>query len=382
VNRQQFGCGALAVVIVMSLIMGALAGGVVGGAMVWLLPSRLRIAATPAVSLPTPAPVIAPASSTPQPPAESSTVRAVASVDPAVVTVINTLPSQRGFFGTVNQPKAMGTGVLLDATGYLVTNNHVVDGYQKLEVILTNGNKLQATLVGTDEFSDLAVLKIEGSGYPVATLGDSDALQPGQLAIAIGSALGDFRNTVTVGVISALGRSLETDQGYNMEDLIQTDAAINRGNSGGPLINSAGEVIGINTMIAGRSTSTDVVAEGLGFAIPAKTVRYVADQLIRTGKVARPYLGISWQTVTAQIASYYDLPVKEGAVVTAVSPNTPASQIGLKSGDVIVKIDGQAVDTSNPFINVLMRHKPGDQITIVVNRAGKETTMQATLAER
>jgi S1-C subfamily serine protease len=184
-----------------------------------------------------------------------------------------------------------------------------------------------------------------------------------------------------MGVISALGRSLETDKGFNQEDLIQTDAAINRGNSGGPLINLQGQVVGINTMIAGRSTSTEVVAEGLGFAIPANTVRLVVDQIIRTGKVARPYLGVSWQSVTASVASYYDLPVKSGALVTAVSPNTPASLAGLKAGDIIVKIDGQVVNADTPFVNALMRHKVGDRVTLVVNRGGKELTLDATLSQ-
>jgi len=384
-NRERLGCWSISLVVVLSLLVGAVAGGVVGGATVMLLPSKVGLVAAPAAGalLPQPVATTVVQSGTVQVVTEESAiVQAVQKVGPAVVTVVNTLPPQRGFLGTVSQPEARGTGVIIDPKGYVITNNHVVEGYQSLSVLLASGEKRDATLVGTDDFSDLAVLKINGDGFGVAALGDSSALQPGQLVIAIGSALGDFRNTVTVGVVSALGRSLETDKGFNQEDLIQTDAAINRGNSGGPLINSLGQVVGINTMIAGRSTSTDVVAEGLGFAIPSNTVKYVAEQIIQTGKVARPYLGVSWQAVTASVASYYDLPVKAGALVTRVSPNTPASQAGLKAGDVIVKIDDQAIDTNTPFVNVLMRHKVGDRVKIVVNRSGKELTLEATLAAK
>jgi S1-C subfamily serine protease len=383
-NRERLGCWSLSLVIAVSLLVGALGGGLAGGMVVALLPSRLSVTSQAGLSQMTPEAVATAVSTAGQlqiVTEESAIVQATGKVGPAVVTVVSTLPPQRGFFGVGSQPEARGTGVLLDPNGYIVTNNHVVEGNQSLSVLLANGEKRSAKLVGTDSFSDLAVLKIDGSGFPIALLGDSSGLQPGQMVVAIGSALGDFRNTVTMGVISALGRSLETDKGFNQEDLIQTDAAINRGNSGGPLLNLRGEVVGINTMIAGRSTNTEVVAEGLGFAIPANTVRQVVDQIIRWGKVARPYLGVSWQSVTASVASYYDLPVKAGALVTGVSPNTPASQAGLKAGDIIVKIDDQAVDTETPFVNALMRHKVGDRVRLIVNRGGKELTLDATLSQ-
>jgi S1-C subfamily serine protease len=378
------GCWSVSLIVAISLLVGALGGGVAGGIVVALFPSRLALTSPLGLSQITPpalATVVVPPGQIQVVSDESAIVLAASKVGPAVVTVVNTLPPQRSFFGTSSQPEARGTGVVLDPSGYIVTNNHVVEGNQSLSVLLANGDKRGASLVGADAFSDLAVLKIDGNGFPTALLGDSSGLQPGQMVVAIGSALGDFRNTVTLGVISALGRSLETDKGFNQEDLIQTDAAINRGNSGGPLINLRGEVVGINTMIAGRSTSTEVIAEGLGFAIPASTVRQVVDQIIRSGKVARPYLGVSWQSVTASVASYYDLPVKAGALVTGVSPNTPASQAGLKAGDIIVKIDDQAIDTDTPFVNALMRHKVGDQVKLVVNRGGKELTLDATLSQ-
>lgn len=388
-NRERLSCWSLSLVIVISLLTGALGGGLVGGAAAWIAASQMA-------GQNVPAPTVAPVVSQPAPVAtvvipsgqvqivteESAIIQAVRKVGPAVVTVVNKLPPQRGFWGTTYQPEARGTGIFIDRSGYIVTNNHVVEGYRSLSVILANGESRDARLVGTDAFSDLAVLKIDGDDYPTVELGDSDALQPGQLVIAIGSALGDFRNTVTVGVISAVGRSLETDKGYNMEGLIQTDAAINKGNSGGPLINSKGQVIGINTLIAGRSTTTDVVAEGLGFAIPSNTVREVTQQLIKTGKVIRPYLGVSSQMVTPSIASYYDLPVNTGVLITRVMPGTPASQAGLRAGDIILKINDEPINERNPFLNVLMRHKVGERVRLLVNRGGKEITLEVTLGQR
>ncbi len=381
-SRERLGCWSITLIVVVSLLVGAVAGGAAGVLAVYWLPGRLPMPAGSLTQLPAPAATVAPSAEQVQVVSEeSAVVNAVRRVGPAVLTVVNTLPSQRSFFGSGTAPEARGTGVVVDASGYVVTNFHVIEGYKSISVLMANGDKLDASLVGTDEFSDLAVLKVPGAGFAAADLGDSASLQPGQVVVAIGSALGDFRNTVTMGVVSALGRSLETDKGFNQEDLIQTDAAINRGNSGGPLIDSAGQVVGINTMIAGRSTSTDVVAEGLGFAIPSNTVRYVVNEIIRSGKVARPFLGVSWQSVTTRVSSYYDLPVKSGALVTRVSPNSPASQAGIKSGDVIVRIDDLAVTAEMPFVNVLMRHRVGDRVKIVVNRSGKELTVETTLTQ-
>jgi len=251
---------------------------------------------------------------------------------------------------------------------------------ESLSVILANGESRDATLVGADAFSDLAVIKISPEGLAIAPLGDSSRLVPGQMVIAIGSALGDFRNTVTVGVISGLGRTLEGDE-FNLEDLIQTDAAINQGNSGGPLVNIRGEVIGINTAIV-RGSATGVVAEGLGFAIPSNTVREVVDQIIRTGRVARPYLGIGHQLVTPQVASYYGLAARSGILVMSVERNSPAERAGIQVGDVITHIDNVAINESTPFLNVLMRHRPGDRVKLTINRGGQTLILDVTLGER
>jgi 2-alkenal reductase len=312
---------------------------------------------------------------------ESAIVDVVKKVSPAVVTVVNTLQTQRGFFGTV-APEAQGSGVIIDQSGYIITNNHVVEGSQALSVIMADGTKKTAQLIGADKYSDLAVIKIEGTNLPTAELGESSILRPGQIVVAIGSALGDFRNTVTMGVVSGLDRTLDTGEGYNIENLIQTDAAINHGNSGGPLCNTAAQVIGINTAIIRSSGMGGDVAEGIGFAIPSDTVRTVADQLIRTGSVLRPYLGIESMAVTRRVASYYDLSVQTGILITSVSRGTPADEAGLKAGDVIIKIDNDVVDADNPLNNALWRHQPGDTVKLTINRAGREITVDVTLVEQ
>lgn len=316
--------------------------------------------------------------------ADEAIVQVVEKLGPAVVTVINTLdPSQTQGYGG----QASGTGVIISDQGYIVTNNHVVEGQRSLEVIFANGDKADAQLVGTDNIADLAVLKVSNALPGVATLGNSDALKPGETVIAIGSALGDFRNTVTVGVISGLNRLLQTDQNVNMENMIQTDAAINHGNSGGPLINLRGEVVGINTAVL-RSSGMGDVAEGLGFSIPANTVKDVTDQLIATGKVPRPYLGIISQPLSRALSAYYSLRDENGAlldhgvVLQEVVANSPAESAGLRVGDVIGAINDQPIDQENALSNVLIRFKPGDTVTLTVYRAGKKLSLSITLGER
>jgi S1-C subfamily serine protease len=311
-------------------------------------------------------------------------VQVVDKVGPAVVTVINTLdPSQTQGYGG----QASGTGVIISDQGYIVTNNHVVEGQQSLEVIFANGDKADAQLVGADNIADLAVLKVTSTLPAVATLGNSDDLKPGETVVAIGSALGDFANTVTVGVISGLNRTLQTDQNVNMENMIQTDAAINHGNSGGPLINLRGEVVGINTAVL-RSSGMGDVAEGLGFSIPANTVKDVTGQLIANGKVPRPYLGIVSQPLSRSLSAYYNLRDETGAlldhgvVIQEVVAGGPAESVGLRVGDVIGAINDQVVDQDNALSNVLIRFKPGDNVTLTIYRAGKKLSVPITLGER
>ncbi len=216
----------------------------------------------------------------------------------------------------------------------------------------------------------------------IAALGNSDTLKPGESVIAIGSPLGDFKNTVTGGVVSATGRSIDTGQGYSLENLIQTDAAINHGNSGGPLVNLAGQVIGINTLIVRSSGSSGDVAEGLGFAIPANTVQAEASQLIATGKVVRPSLGINYEWITPDLASAYNLPVQWGVYISQLSQNGPAAQAGLSRGDIIYKIGETTLDDSHPYMNTLFHYKPGQTIPLGVRRGSQDLTVQVTLSDR
>ncbi|MBI3241668.1 MAG: trypsin-like peptidase domain-containing protein [Chloroflexi bacterium] len=298
---------------------------------------------------------------------------AVARVGPAVVTVIN----------DTGQGQASGSGVIISNDGYILTNNHVVEGQRALSVIFQNGEAAEAKLIGSDQFADVAVIKVGVSVPAVAELGNSDSLKPGESVIAIGSPLGsDFKNTVTVGVVSATGRTIENDNGYQMEDLIQTDAAINHGNSGGPLVNLAGQVIGLNTLVVRGNGFTGDQAEGLGFAVAANTVRAVSDQIIRQGYVARPYLGVQWQAITPAVASQYNLGVAWGIYVTDLAGDGPARQAGIQPGDIITAIGDTTLDESHPFINSLLEYQPGQQVPLTVWRNGQTLTVPVTLGER
>jgi 2-alkenal reductase len=311
-------------------------------------------------------------------------VQVVERISPAVVTVVNRLERQ-GIGG-----ESSGSGVIIDAEGRIITNNHVIEGYtdESVRVIFETGESVPAEVLGPDEISDIAVLKVSVKVPAYASLGESASLRVGETVIAIGSALGDFQNTVTVGVISGLNRILR-GPGINMENMIQTDAAINHGNSGGPLLNLSGQVIGINTAVVRGDGGLDGdVAEGLGFAIPANTVRSVSSQLIEKGKVARPYLGVATRPVTRQVASYYDLRdengrlLQTGVMVDEVIKGSAAEEVGIKPGDVILTINEAALDEEHPVANVLTAYAPGDTVEVTVLRNGKRRTFEATLGER
>lgn len=312
---------------------------------------------------------------------ETALTDSVDRIAPAVVTVVNHMQSVSTPLGGPAQPTASGSGVIIDADGYVVTNNHVVENSTSLEVVLASGETRAAELVGSDPFSDIAVLRVEGPLPASAPWGNSDALRPGEPVIAIGSPLGEFTNTVTVGVVSATGRSIETSSGYRMEDLIQTDAAINRGNSGGPLVNLAGQVVGINTLVVRGNGSSDV-AEGLGFAIASNSARAVADQIIREGHVARPYLGIRWAWISPQVAMLNRLPLKYGAYLREVASGGPAAEAGLESGDIITALAGVELDADHPFINELLKHQPGEKVEVTFWRDGETHQTEVILGER
>lgn len=311
---------------------------------------------------------------------ETAITQSVEKVGPAVVTVVGTIPGQRTFFGPTGEQTVSGTGFFVTNDGYIITNNHVVEGTQQVNIILSDGTEQKATIVGTDLYSDIAVLKADGNVPAFVKLGNSDVLKPGESVIAIGSPLGNFKNTVTVGVVSATGRAIDTGNGYQIEDLIQTDAAINHGNSGGPLVNLAGEVVGVNTLVV-RNTGSGDVAEGLGFAIPVNTAQAVAQQIIEQGYFARPYLGISFQPINPEVTAMYDLPAQWGVYVTKVAENSPASKAGLQQGDIITKIGDVTLDETHSYINTFFKFQPGDQIPLEVMRGNKTLQLQVTLGE-
>jgi S1-C subfamily serine protease len=267
-----------------------------------------------------------------------------------------------------------GTGFEITADGYIVTNNHVVEGQDRIDVAYNDGRTLSAKLVGRDPSVDLAVIKVEGTNLPFIELGDSDAVQVGDEVVAIGNALAlEGGLSVTRGIISGTNRTVDTNDGSTLVGMLQTDAAINFGNSGGPLIDADGKVIGVNTAI-------DANAQNVGFAIPISRAKPVIDDL-RAGRVPA-FLGVSTQNVTPALATELGLKVKTGAYVAQVTPGTPAARVGIREGDVIVKIGDDDITTSADVLTAVRSHRPGDTITIIVNRDGDEITLSATLRER
>ena len=384
-ESRGFGCKTLLLVLVFALLMGVVGGGVTGGALTLYFMQQMPAQSAAAINA-VPASQNLPAA-VPQTQVlkqDSAIVDSVKKSMPSVVTVISTVQSQRGgIFGPrTRQAQALGTGIIIDAKGYIVTNNHVVEGAQKVDILFINGDKVTATVVGTDAFSDLALLQVTGKTMPaVAEMGDSSALQIGEPVIAIGQALGDYQDTVTVGVVSGLNRKIDGNANSALEGLIQTDAAINHGNSGGPLLNAEGQVIGINTLVV-RSDPGGDVAEGLGFAIPSNTVKQVTSQLMSGGKVSRPFLGVTYTMLNAQIAGANNVQAKSGAWIQDVTAGSPASKAGLKADDVITAINGQTLSETTPMVSVLQQYKVGDTLTLTVLRGGNSISIKVTLGER
>ena len=379
-RTRGFWLGLLAV-----LAMGSAAvlGAFAGGTAVYFAVARTPGAASAQISS-----SIQTIASSRQSPTQSMTVDietavtdAVAKVGPSVVTVVTHL-QPTGFGRSSQGAQADGSGVIISSDGFVVTNNHVVDGAQSVQIILADGTTLPATVVGTDPFSDIAVLQVKGKLPAPASFGNSDSLKPGETAIAIGSPLGDFKNTVTVGVISGMNRTIDTGDGLTLENMIQTDAAINHGNSGGPLVNLDGQVVAINTLVVRSTGNGSDVAEGLGFAIPSNTVKSVVDQILTQGRVVRPFLGISWQWITPDVAQANGLSVQYGAFVSSVASGGPAAKAGLQRGDIITAIGNQALDDPHSFINVLISYKPGDTVALTVVRNGQTKQFSITLGER
>lgn len=377
----------IGVLVIISAVSGAAGGAmmmymalrqpvIIQSSLPWLLPSSTPIPAA------TENPPVTPNRSIVSTTEIDSVIpQTVARVGPAVVTVVGTVNGQQGFLGVTSDQQVSGSGVIISPRGYILTNNHVVEGTNSLMIIFANGEQRPVQLVGSDRFADIAILKADGSMPAVATLGNSDKLSAGETVIAIGSPLGDLKNTVTVGVISATGRNLDSGNGYQLTDMIQTDAAINHGNSGGPLVNLAGNVIGINTLVVRNSGSSSDSAEGLGFAVPANTAQATADQIIQKGYFARPYLGVGYQWITPDISAMYDLPVKWGAYVTQLDRNSPASTAGIRRGDIITKIGDQVLDDTHPYINALYAQSPGKTVKLEIVRSTATIELTVTLGE-
>jgi serine protease Do len=293
-------------------------------------------------------------------------------------------PFLRRFFGDdfngrpvprERQERSLGSGVIVSPDGYILTNNHVVDDATDVKVSLRDKREFTARVVGKDSKTDLAVLKIDQSGLPVVGLADSTKVQVGDIVLAIGNPFG-VGQTVTMGVVSATGRGGLGIEEY--EDFIQTDAAINPGNSGGALINAQGELIGINTAILSRSGGN----QGIGFAVPVNLAKNIMDQIIQGGKVTRAFLGVMIQPVTPDIAKAFKLGKSEGALISDVSPGSPAERAGLKAGDVILKVDGEAVADSRSLQLLIGQMKPGRTVRLSVNRDGADRDYTVTLGEQ
>jgi len=288
-------------------------------------------------------------------------------------------PFFRYFFGDTQEErrvpvKGVGTGFVFRSDGYIITNNHVIEGAEEIKVTFNDGKQFNGKVVGRDPLTDIAVIRIEASELPTIPLGDSDTAKVGEFVIAIGNPYG-LSHTVTTGVLSAKGRPISAgDSGREYENFLQTDAAINPGNSGGPLLNLQGEVIGINTAIL-------PYAQGIGFAIPINMAKSILEQLINQGKVVRAWLGVFIQEVTQEIAEKFGLSQPRGALVADISPNSPAERAEISRGDIILKVDGQETNTISELQRVVRSHRPGDRVTVEIWREKKTMVVEVVLGE-
>ena len=371
--RERRGPGLLPV-LGMALVVGILSGGLTAAAVTNLM--------RPATSGPVSSSTGSGGSTVSQLHIDESSavISAVDKVMPAVVTIAS---SGGGPLGTSS---GVGSGLIYNANGWILTNKHVVSGATKLSVQLNDTRTFDAKVIGLDTLTDLAIIKIDAKDLPVAPLGTSSGLELGQLAIAIGNPLGNFRNTVTTGVVSGLGRQIQAGDASQtsteqLNNLIQTDAAINPGNSGGPLINSAGQVIGINTAVSNN-------AQGIGFAIPIDVARPILQQAVDGKPIARPWIGVYYQQITKELAKEKDLPTDEGVLIappssggSAVFPGSPAARAGIRDGDVVVSVDGQKLDVDHDLSTMILPHAPGDTVTLRILRGNTTTEVQVTLGE-
>ena len=357
-------------------LRGALVGIIL---LVFLFSSCLHIPPSPPISTPSAPPIQSPPSS-PSAPLTSlpSVADVVEKVAPAVVYISAETVVRTFFFHESIQTKT-GSGVIMRPDGYIITNDHVISGADRIKVTLTSGETYEAKIIGRDAPSDLAVIKIDAHNLPYAEFGDTSHLRVGDWVVAIGNALGlKGGPTVTIGIVSNIGRSFEFG-GHSYYDVIQTDAAINPGNSGGPLVGLCGDltgkVVGINTFIISET-------ENIGFAINASTAKEVFEQLVTQGKVRRPWLGVWLQTVTPDIKARWDLHVDRGVLIFDIVENGPAARAGLRRGDVITEFEGVEVEEATDLIKLLWRCKIGQKVHLVCWRGAQRFEVFVTLGER
>jgi len=315
----------------------------------------------------------------------SAVIDAVKKVNPAVVSITG-VSQQLSFFGGTTESKSSGTGFIVQSDGLIITNKHVVaDTSTKYSVYTSDGKNYDAVIKAVDPVFDIAILKIDAKDLPIAELGTSEALVPGQTAIAIGNALGQYQNSVTVGVISAIGRVIQAGDSSgtsteSLDNVIQTDAAINPGNSGGPLLNIGGQVVGVNTAV-------DQTGQSIGFAIPVSLVDSAIDSYLAKGKIVRPMLGLRYISLNKDIAVSNKLPVSDGALLyssdgsISVISGGPADRAGLKDRDIITRIADEKITQSTTLLSLVTKHKVGDSIKITYLRDGKEYNTTAILTE-
>ena len=363
------GPGAAAVV-ALAIVTGILSGGLSAAAVASLLRDE---SATPLTS---PAPLGTNVSNVTID-ESSAVINAVNRAMPAVVKIATTAADLTGASG-------VGSGFIFDSDGWILTNKHVVEDANRLTVVLNDSRQLEGTVYGIDTLTDLAIVKVDAEDLPTATIGSSDELKQGQLAVAIGNPLGQFENTVTTGIISGLGRQIVAGNGQpasaeRLSNLIQTDAAINPGNSGGPLLDSAGQVIGINTAV-------NQEAQGIGFAIPIDVAKPIMDQALAGEELQRPWIGVFFVPITRQLAEDENLSVDEGVLIDssspdrpAVFPDSPAAAAGLRAGDVITAVDGQAVSASDDLAEHVLKRAPGETVTLRVVRGDEAQDVEVTL---
>jgi len=319
--------------------------------------------------------------------ADEESIAAVAkTVSPSIVSILTSSQQVSRYYNQSYEQQNAGTGMIVSPDGYIMTNKHVIEGANKVTVVLPSGVTYEnVQVVGTDPLNDVAFLKIkDAKNLPAVELGESKTIRIGQTVVAIGNALGQYQNTVTSGIVSGTGRPIiassdgtSTGETENLSDLIQTDASINPGNSGGPLLNLKGQVIGINTAVASD-------AQGIGFAIPISATKGMLEHLIQTGKVERAYLGVQYVSITAQVKEEYNLPVGKGDYVTAtngnsVQPGGPAEKAGIKDKDIITAVNGAKVGEVASVASLISEYQPGDKVEITILRGGKEQTVSVTL---